>query len=226
MLVLEELAVDACESPDTLDPLTERAGELVVELLARLHATFWERVPDWATRVGRFACSRPVSCEAVVASGIDRSARCTRRAGTLHRRERPRGRANDRRAAGHRLHGDAYPETSTSETGEVGLLDWQASPPWRSRPRAGLHARDEHGPQPTGNTPARAAGPYRRALRASGGRELDRDQLWDRYARRVIRRRRVTDHRRHGRHAGQTTRAGGPEERGVAALEDLTRRLS
>ena len=48
MLVLEDLAVDECEFPDTLHPLTRDQASLVVGLLARLHATFWERVPDWA----------------------------------------------------------------------------------------------------------------------------------------------------------------------------------
>ena len=48
VLVLEDLAIDACEFPDTLHPLTADQASQVVELLARLHATFWERVPDWA----------------------------------------------------------------------------------------------------------------------------------------------------------------------------------
>ena len=37
VLVLEDLAVEACEFPDTLHPLTQDQASLIVELLARLH---------------------------------------------------------------------------------------------------------------------------------------------------------------------------------------------
>ncbi len=47
-LVLEDLAVDECEFPDTLHPLGKDQADLIVELLARLHATFWGRAPGWA----------------------------------------------------------------------------------------------------------------------------------------------------------------------------------
>jgi hypothetical protein len=47
VLVLEDLAVDSCEFPDTLHPLDKDKAGLIVELLARLHATFWGRVPGW-----------------------------------------------------------------------------------------------------------------------------------------------------------------------------------
>ena len=47
MLVLEDLAVDECEFPDTLHPLDKDQAGVIIELLARLHATFWERVPNW-----------------------------------------------------------------------------------------------------------------------------------------------------------------------------------
>jgi hypothetical protein len=48
VLVLEDLAVDACEFPDTLHPLDKDHARRIVELLARVHATFWGRVPRWA----------------------------------------------------------------------------------------------------------------------------------------------------------------------------------
>ena len=47
-IVLEDLAVDECEFPDTLHPLATDQADLIVELLARLHATFWGRAPGWA----------------------------------------------------------------------------------------------------------------------------------------------------------------------------------
>ena len=47
VLVLEDLAVDDCEFPDTLHPLSKDQAASIVELLARLHAAFWARVPGW-----------------------------------------------------------------------------------------------------------------------------------------------------------------------------------
>ena len=42
VLVLEDLrSADNCEFPDTLHPIDADRAALVVELLARLHATFW-----------------------------------------------------------------------------------------------------------------------------------------------------------------------------------------
>ena len=45
VLVLEDLAADSCDFPDTLHPLDRDQANKLVELLARLHATFWERLP-------------------------------------------------------------------------------------------------------------------------------------------------------------------------------------
>ncbi|MDT5308778.1 MAG: hypothetical protein QOE48_4463, partial [Mycobacterium sp.] len=50
VLVLEDLAVDPCVFPDTLHPLDKDQASLIVELLARLHATFWERLPANGSR--------------------------------------------------------------------------------------------------------------------------------------------------------------------------------
>lgn len=36
---------DCCEFPDTLHPLHKDRPSMIVELLAQLHATFWERLP-------------------------------------------------------------------------------------------------------------------------------------------------------------------------------------
>ena len=47
VLVLEDLAVDSCIFPDTLHPLDDDQAAKIVELLATLHATFWERPPAW-----------------------------------------------------------------------------------------------------------------------------------------------------------------------------------
>ncbi len=56
ILVLEDLAdlsnlsVAPCEFPDTLHPIDPDRAASVVELLARLHATYWERLPAQAGR--------------------------------------------------------------------------------------------------------------------------------------------------------------------------------
>ena len=42
LLVLEDLPA-SCEFPDTLHPLSIDQASLIVELLAGLHATFWDR---------------------------------------------------------------------------------------------------------------------------------------------------------------------------------------
>src|SRR3546814_3701901 len=56
VLVLEDLAADgqpACEFPDTLHPLDPDRAALIVELLARVHATFWRRLRSDERRVGK-----------------------------------------------------------------------------------------------------------------------------------------------------------------------------
>ena len=45
VLVLEDLAVHRCEFPDTLHPLDKDKASQIVEVLARLHGTFWGRLP-------------------------------------------------------------------------------------------------------------------------------------------------------------------------------------
>ena len=46
LLVLEDLPTESCEFPDTLHPLSVDQAGLVVELLAGLHATFWDPSSD------------------------------------------------------------------------------------------------------------------------------------------------------------------------------------
>src|SRR6185437_13320237 len=45
VLVLEDLAVGPCVFPDTLHPLDQDQAAKIVELLANLHAAFWDRLP-------------------------------------------------------------------------------------------------------------------------------------------------------------------------------------
>jgi hypothetical protein len=57
VLVLEDLAVDECEFPDTLHPLNKDQASLIVELLAAVHATFWAGCPHAANGVCWAGCT-------------------------------------------------------------------------------------------------------------------------------------------------------------------------
>lgn len=79
------------------------------------------------------------------------------------------------------MHGDAHPGNVYFRDGTAGLLDWQAV-------RRGHPGRELAYTLITSMTTAdrRAAehdllDEYRRALRAAGGPDLDRDELWERY---------------------------------------------
>ena len=91
VLVLEDLPADECEFPDTLHPLDKDRASLIVELLARLHATFWGRIPDWVYSAS--ADSASMITGPLLKMSARRIAERTdirRRDGPLHRRELPR----------------------------------------------------------------------------------------------------------------------------------------
>ena len=185
VLVLEDLAADNCEFPDTLHPLDRDQAGAVVELLARLHATFWGLPPPPGWLVTRRRPTAP-RCS---------PAPCSRRphAGSRNARDIPveDGRfIDDNYRAVARLidtpphtvmHGDAHPGNVYFRNGEAGLLDWQAV-------RRGHPSRELAYTLITSMTTAdrqacerELLDDYRRALAAAGGPELDRDELWDRY---------------------------------------------
>jgi hypothetical protein len=182
VIVLEDLVVDACEFPDTLHPLTADQASQVVELLARLHATFWERPPAWAyTPSGD-------STTLVVGSMAKVSAR--RLAGDTGIPIENGRFIMDNHVAVTRLvdqpphtvmHGDAHPGNVYFRNGEAGLLDWQAV-------RRGHPGRELAYTLITGMTTTdrqmhqrELLDVYRRALAVAGGPDLDVDDLWDRY---------------------------------------------
>jgi hypothetical protein len=182
VIVLEDLAVDRCEFPDTLHPLNADKTSLIVDLLARVHATFWGRVPGWL----------------YTASGDSTSLLTGLLLKTSSRRIAARtdipvdkGRFIDENyravaqlidAPPHTvMHGDAHPGNVYFRNGAAGLLDWQAV-------RRGHPSRELAYTLVTSMTTAdRQASEcellddYRQALAAAGGPELDRDELWDRY---------------------------------------------
>lgn len=182
VLVLEDLAVDRCEFPDTLHPLPVDRAALVVELLARLHATFWERVPGWTYSASGDTTS--------LLTGSLAKASARRLAGRTDIPVRNGGFINDNYRAVARLidtgphtvmHGDAHPGNVYFRNGSAGLLDWQAV-------RRGHPSRELSYTLITSMTTAdrvdhqrELLDVYRRALTAGGGPELDPDELWNRY---------------------------------------------
>ncbi len=192
LLVLEDLPA-SCEFPDTLHPLSTDQASLIVELLATVHATFWDRLPR--DRRGPLGWLYTPSGDVTsLLTGALMKSSMKRLAGrTTIRLDFPvnNGRFiadNYRAVAGvidappHTvMHGDAHPGNVYFRDGEAGLLDWQAV-------RRGHPSRELAYTLITSLTPEdrRAAqrdllDKYRQALAAAGGPDLDRDELWLRY---------------------------------------------
>ena len=182
VLVLEDLAVDPCEFPDTLHPLDKDQASMIVELLARLHATFWERPPGWVYSASGDHTSL------LTGSLLNTSARRLAERTSIPV-EDGRFIIDNYRAVAKVIdkqpntvmHGDAHPGNVYFRNSEAGLLDWQAV-------RRGHPGRELSYTLITGMTTAdRQAcerdllAVYRQALAAAGGPELDPDELWLRY---------------------------------------------
>jgi hypothetical protein len=189
LLVLEDLPADSTEFPDTLHPLSIDQARLIVELLAALHATFWNRLP----RDGRGPLGWLYTPSGDVTSLLTSSLMSTSIKRLSERTTIPveNGRfiADNYRAVAALIdtpphtvmHGDAHPGNVYFRDGKAGLLDWQAV-------RRGHPSRELAYTLITSLTPEdrRTAqrdllDDYRRALAAAGGPELDRDDLWLRY---------------------------------------------
>jgi Ser/Thr protein kinase RdoA (MazF antagonist) len=189
LLVLEDLPAASCEFPDTLHPLSTDQASLIVELLAKLHATFWGRLPQ----DGRGPLGWLYTPSGDVTSLLTGSLMNTSMKRLAERTTIPvdNGRfiADNYRAVAALIdtpphtvmHGDAHPGNVYFRDGNAGLLDWQAV-------RRGHPSRELAYTLITSLTPEdrRAAqrdllDDYRRALAAAGGPHLDRDDLWLRY---------------------------------------------
>lgn len=190
VIVLEDLPPDSVEFFDTLHPMdSDQAGRLV-ETLAHVHGTFWNRLP--ATR-GRSELSW------LTATSDERSLPISRPLMRLSARrlaERTVIPIEDGRFVienypvavrlidnGHHtvLHGDSHPGNIFIRNGKAGLLDWQVV-------KRGHPTRDIAYSLITGMTTddrrihqRDLLEVYRSALAAGGGPELDRNDLWDRY---------------------------------------------
>lgn len=182
VLVLEDLPVDECEFPTTLKPISTERAVKVVDLLARLHATFWGRIPDWVYSASADSSSLMVGALLKLSS---------RRIAERTDIDVARGRFIDEnyRAVATVLdatpntvmHGDAHPGNVYFRNGDAGLLDWQAV-------RRGHPGRELSYTLITSMTTADRQAcqqdildGYREALAAAGGPEIDRDELWQRY---------------------------------------------
>ena len=182
VLVLEDLPADECDFPDTLHPLDKDRAILIVELLARLHGTFWGRIPDWVYSASADTSSmltgpllkmssRRIAERTDIAVGTGRF---------IDENYRTVARLIDR-APNTVMHGDAHPGNVYFRNGAAGLLDWQAV-------RRGHPGRELAYTLITSmTTPDRQAcehdilDGYRHVLAAAGGPDLDRDELWERY---------------------------------------------
>jgi aminoglycoside phosphotransferase (APT) family kinase protein len=188
VLVLEDLP-STCEFPDTLHPLDRDRAALIVERLAALHATFWNRLPDtgggplgWVYSASEDSTSQLTGMllKASARRIAERTDIPVHRGRFIDENYRAVARLIDRPP--HTvMHGDAHPGNVYFRDGAAGLLDWQAVR--RGHPGRELsytlvtsmtaedrrrHQRDllDH---------------YRSTLRAYGGPDLDGDDLWHRY---------------------------------------------
>jgi hypothetical protein len=190
VLVLEDLAVNPCIFPDTLHPLDKDRAALTVELLARLHAAFWGRLPERSGHgpLGWLYSASGDDTSLLTGSLLKLSSRRLAERTDIPVQE---GRFIDEnyRAAAQLLdrpphtvmHGDAHPGNLFFRNGQAGLLDWQAV-------RRGHPGRELAYTLITSMTTTdRQAAErdllveYRRALVGAGGPELDPDELWERY---------------------------------------------
>jgi hypothetical protein len=190
VLVLEDLAVDPCVFPDTLHPLDKDQASMIVELLARLHATFWECLPPNGSRgpLGWVYSASGDHTSLLTGPLLNTSARRLAERTTIAVEDGRFIIDNYRSVAklidgqpNTVMHGDAHPGNVYFRNGQAGLLDWQAV-------RRGHPGRELAYTLITGMTTADRQdrerdllATYRHTLAAAGGPELDADELWLRY---------------------------------------------
>jgi hypothetical protein len=191
VIVLEDMATSPCQFPDTLHPLSIDQMALLVEVLARVHGTFWGRLPETSGGGGEFGwLSIPSEDSAnLLTPALMRMSARKLADRTTVAIESGRFLWENYQAAteivdtgAHTvLHGDSHPGNTYFRGGRAGLLDWQVV-------RRGHPARDLTYTLVLGlPTAERLAAQrdlldvYRKALASSGGPEFDRDELWTRY---------------------------------------------
>lgn len=188
LLVLEDLP-ESCVFPDTLHPLSTDQAGLVVELLARLHGRFWDRMRHNGRDPLRWLYTPSGDVTSLLTGSLMTTSMKRLGERTTIAVENGRFIAENYRAVAavidtppHTvMHGDAHPGNMYFRDGRAGLLDWQAV-------RRGHPSRELAYTLITSLTPEdrRTAerellDTYRRTLAATGGPELDREDLWLRY---------------------------------------------
>jgi aminoglycoside phosphotransferase (APT) family kinase protein len=190
-IILEDMPQDSVEFFDTTRPLDKDKANSLVETLAHVHGTFWNRLPaaaggkaplGWLTQTSderSLPISRPLM--RLSAKRLAEKTDIPVENGRYVIENYPAAvRLID---AGPQtvLHGDSHPGNVYFRDGKAGLLDWQVV-------KRGHPTRDLVYSLVTGmTTEDRRANQhelldvYRAALAANGGPELDRDELWDRY---------------------------------------------
>ena len=195
VIVLEDMTTTPCEFPDTLNPLDNDRMALLVQTLAHLHGTFWDRLPKTSGGTGQFGWLWPPSSDPSVPLTPHLMRLSARR--LAERTSIPVEGGSfiweNFRLTTHLidegphtvLHGDSHPGNTYFRDGRAGLLDWQVV-------RRGHPARDLTYTLVLGMaTEDRRANErelldvYRHALVAAGGPRLDPDELWTRYRRAV-----------------------------------------
>ena len=189
LLVLEDLPAESYEFPDTLHPLSPDQASLIVELLAELHATFWDRLP----RDGRGPLGWLYTPSGDVTSLLTGTLMNTSMKRLAERTTIPvdKGRfiADNYRAVAALIdtpphtvmHGDAHPGNMYFYGGKAGLLDWQAVRRGHPSRELAYTLITSLTPEDRRATQRDLLDHYRRALAAAGGPGLDRDDLWLRY---------------------------------------------
>ncbi|MCV7090163.1 phosphotransferase [Mycobacterium interjectum] len=189
LLVLEDLPSESCEFPDTLHPISPDQASLIVELLADLHAAFWDRL----SRDGRGPLGWLYTPSGDVTSLLTGSLMHASMKRLAERSPFPvdNGRfiADNYRAVAALIdtpphtvmHGDAHPGNMYFYGGKAGLLDWQAVRRGHPSRELAYTLITSLTPEDRRATQRDLLDDYRRALAAAGGPDLDRDDLWLRY---------------------------------------------
>jgi aminoglycoside phosphotransferase (APT) family kinase protein len=190
VIVLEDLSQDSCEFYDTLRPIDKDRASQLVETLAHVHGTFWNRLPATAGKgpLGWLTATSDERNLPIVRPIMRLSARRVADRTSIqveHGRfviENYPAVARLLDAAPHTvLHGDGHPGNVFFRNGKAGLLDWQVV-------KRGHPSRDLAYSLIIGMTTdermvnqRELLDVYRQALASAGGPEFDREELWDRY---------------------------------------------
>ncbi|MGD1239894.1 phosphotransferase [Mycobacterium seoulense] len=189
LVVLEDLPAESCEFPDTLHPLSPEQAGLIVELLADLHATFWERQPRHARGPLGWVYTPSGDVTSLLTGSLMHASIKRLAERTDIPVENGRFIADNYRAVAALIdtppntvmHGDAHPGNMYFHGGKAGLLDWQAVRRGHPSRELAYTLITSLTPEDRRATQRELLDDYRRALAAAGGPELDRDDLWLRF---------------------------------------------